>query len=358
VSKAFDMGITRNLSLIFALLFLMLSPIIVNISKVKESSLLNYTLTHVGFIWMSVLFLFFSVNILIDIYRVLIYSSARILSRDLLKYLPEEKITFIVIIMIITAIHIYGWFEAWNIKVERLNLDTTKIPPQVGRLRLVQISDTHFTPINGVKLTRKIGKIVKELKPDIILSTGDLIDRSFSDMEGIAKDLKGLKATYGKFATTGNHEFIGGIEDSSRFIEKAGFKLLRNEGVEIGDFVNIAAIDDPSGVRFGSGPAVSEDIVLDSLSQDRLNIFLKHQPRIESNSIGKFDIQLSGHTHKGQIYPFTLIVSIFYPCLDGLFHLGSDSLLYVSRGTGTWGPPIRFLTFPEITVIEFHNRQP
>jgi predicted MPP superfamily phosphohydrolase len=93
--------------------------------------------------------------------------------------------------------------------------------------------------------------------------------------------------------------------------------------------------------------------VLAALSPERLNIFLKHQPRIEAGSIGKFDIQLSGHTHKGQIFPFTLIVRIFYRYMDGLFDLGKGSYLYVSRGTGTWGPPIRFLTFPEITVIEF-----
>ena len=118
--------------------------------------------------------------------------------------------------------------------------------------------------------------------------------------------------------------------------------------------MNIAAIDDPAGASFGNEPVVSEDRVLEGLSPDRINIFLKHQPRIQGSSIGKFDIQLSGHTHKGQIFPFTLIVHIFYPYLDGLFNLGNNSYLYVTRGAGTWGPPIRFLTFPEITVIDFY----
>jgi len=105
----------------------------------------------------------------------------------------------------------------------------------------------------------------------------------------------------------------------------------------------------PSAVLQG----VAESTVIDKLSPDKLNIFLKHQPRVEKGSIGRFDIQLSGHAHKGQIFPFTLVVSLFYKYMDGFFELGNGSSLYVSRGTGTWGPPIRFLTFPEITVIDF-----
>ncbi|MDB9823488.1 metallophosphoesterase [Deltaproteobacteria bacterium] len=355
VIKAFDMGMVCHLSLIIVLCFLLLSPVIINVSKDTGSSLPANIMAYVGYIWMAVLFLFFSINILIDFYRVIVHVSVRIFSAGFLRYIPEDRITFIIVIIIIAAIHLYGWFEAGNITVESISLNTSKIPLKMERLRVVQISDTHFNPINGTRLARRIESIVKELEPDIMVSTGDLIDRSFSDMESIAGYLRGLPAPYGKFATTGNHEFIGGIEEITGFTEKAGFKMLRNESVKVGDFLNIAAIDDPSVIRFGSGPLVSEDIVLDPLSPDRLNIFLKHQPRIVSNSIGKFDIQLSGHTHKGQIFPFTLVVSLFYPYLDGLFHLGNDSCLYVSRGTGTWGPPIRFLTFPEITVIDFYH---
>jgi predicted MPP superfamily phosphohydrolase len=121
--------------------------------------------------------------------------------------------------------------------------------------------------------------------------------------------------------------------------------------------LNIAGVDDPAGKRFGTVFSVSEDKVLASFSRDTLNIFLKHQPKIENNSLGKFDIQISGHTHHGQIFPFTLITSLFYPYTKGLHKVSNDSYLYVSRGTGTWGPPIRFLTFPEITVIDFQREE-
>lgn len=353
VTRAFEMGTACHLLLILVLLFLLMSPVIMNMSSNSGRYFTTSVLAYVGYFWMAVLFLFFSMNIMIDLYRLIIYISARWFSPAFLRYIPGDRVTFITVLLIIAGINLYGWFEAGNIGVERIRLNTNKLPPQVRSMRLVQISDTHFSSTNGMRLAREIGKIVRGLEPDIIVSTGDLIEKDIRDVDSIASIFKDLVAPYGKYATTGNHEFIAGIEKGSEFIKRAGFKLLRNECVKAGDFLNIAAIDDPAVASFGNEPVVSEDRVLEALSPDRLNIFLKHQPRIQANSIGKFDIQLSGHTHKGQIFPFTLIVHIFYPYLDGLFDLGKGSYLYVTRGAGTWGPPIRFLTFPEITVIEF-----
>ena len=101
-----------------------------------------------------------------------------------------------------------------------------------------------------------------------------------------------------------------------------------------------------------------EKEVVDCFTPGKIDIFLKHQPRIEKNSVGKFDIQLSGHTHNGQVFPFNLIVGMMYKYMHGMFYLGNGSYLYVSRGTGTWGPPVRFLSPPEITVIDFIKKDP
>ncbi len=103
---------------------------------------------------------------------------------------------------------------------------------------------------------------------------------------------------------------------------------------------------------------LSEEKIFSGLSSDRITIFLKHQPRVEKDSMGRFDLQLSGHTHNGQIFPFRLIVSLFYPYMSGLYELKDGSHIYVNRGTGTWGPPVRFLSPPEITVIEFVREEP
>jgi predicted MPP superfamily phosphohydrolase len=303
---------------------------------------------------MVVLFLFLSIYIIIDLYGLILNISARwFVAPGILRFIPEAKTIFIAVTLAIAGINIYGFYEAGNIGIEKITLRTSKLPAEMDSFRVVQISDIHFSPTNGMRLAKKIRDIIKGLKPDLLVSTGDLYDGGLKEKEAIIDLFRDLEVPYGKYACTGNHEFIHGIEQTSEFIERAGFRLLRNECVKIGDFLSISAVDDPAAARFDKDLTVPEDKVLAALSPKKLNIFLKHQPRIQADSIGKFDIQLSGHTHKGQIFPFNLIVHIFYPYMDGLFDLGKGSYLYVSRGTGTWGPPIRFLTFPEITVIEF-----
>ena len=219
----------------------------------------------------------------------------------------------------------------------------------------MQISDIHFSNINSVRLARKIVDKINGLNPHIIVSTGDFIDRGLKEKERVAALFRNIKVPYGKYATTGNHEFYAGITESVDFIEKAGFKMLRNKGITIGDMVTIAGVDDPAAKRLGLDTSISEDEILKRFPEKKLTILLKHQPRINKKSVGAFDLQLSGHTHNGQIFPFTLITLIFFPYKTGLFMLGKDSHLYVSRGTGTWGPPIRFLSPPEVTLIEFQR---
>jgi predicted MPP superfamily phosphohydrolase len=110
-------------------------------------------------------------------------------------------------------------------------------------------------------------------------------------------------------------------------------------------------VDDPSGPGYGSS-ITGEKAVLSSASKGKFTLFLKHRPVVDEESAGLFDLQLSGHVHDGQIFPFRLITRLFYPFIAGLYHLRPGSALYVSRGSGTWGPPIRVLAPPEVTVIE------
>jgi len=352
--NAFHPGNLGHTLIIVVLCLLLLSPIIIQSLEGRETVTLNTIVSYAGYFWMGILFLAFSIYLLIDIYQIVISVSSRIFSPALLKFIPEGRITFFAVLFIIALINIYGWFEAGNIVVERISIKTSKLPPGISGLRVVQIADTHFSATYGLGQARKITGILKGLKPDLLVSSGDLIDRGLRNRDVIEGLFAGINAPYGKFATTGNHEFISGIKQSTEFTEKAGLRMLRNEVADAAGFISIAAVDDPAAKTFGSSQGVvAESTVIDKLWPDTLNIFLKHQPRVEKGSIGKFDIQLSGHAHKGQIFPFTLVVSLFYKYMDGFFELGNGSSLYVSRGTGTWGPPIRFLTFPEITVIDF-----
>jgi uncharacterized protein len=349
---AFNLDPWGHVLLILVLCLLLFSPLILQLLEQNGAGAPKTIVAYISYFWMGIIFIFFSIHILIDVYRTIILLSSKIFSSALLKYIPDNKMIFVVVMLIISAINIYGWFEASDIRVEKIGFKTSKLPPGISSFRVVQISDIHFSSTNGAMLARKITNMLKYLNPDLLVSSGDLIDRGLNEREYVEGLFACLDAPFGKFGTTGNHEFYAGIEQAAEFTEKAGFKLMRNEVSTVGGFLDIAAVDDPAGKTFDGGQ-VSEKKVLDSLNPEHLRIFLKHQPRIEKDSIGKFDIQLSGHTHKGQIFPFTVVVSLFYKYMDGLFDLGKGSSLYVSRGTGTWGPPIRFLTFPEITVIDF-----
>jgi hypothetical protein len=334
---------------------MLLAPVLVNILARQGSHLLATYLGYLGYTWMGTLFLFFSIHLLIDIYQGIVF----LLSKSSLQFAtvlnPGNKVSFFFAVLLSMGIIIYGSFEARDLKAETVSLKTSKLPPGVNTLRIVQISDIHFSVINGVSLARKIVERIDGLHPDLIVSTGDLTDRGLNEKERVEGLFRGLKAPYGKYAVTGNHEFYTGINEAIEFTEKAGFKMLRNEGIQVADLVNIAGVDDPAAKRFGMDTNVPESEILGRFSKDKLTILLKHRPMVGEESNGLFDLQLSGHLHNGQIFPFSLITSLLFPYHDGLFRLKGDSYLYVSRGTGTWGPPVRFLSRPEITVIEFQR---
>jgi len=177
-------------------------------------------------------------------------------------------------------------------------------------------------------------------------------------LNNLAAMLATLNPPLGKFAIAGNHEFYAGIRQSGRFLRAAGFNLLRNDGFKLNGLINLVGVDDPAGKRrYPQNGQVGkeEKILLANSDSERFTLLLKHRPTVEMESIGQFDLQLSGHTHGGQIFPFNLITRLYYSNQRGLYRLDKGSVLYVSRGTGTWGPPMRFLSPPEVTVIELQR---
>jgi len=150
----------------------------------------------------------------------------------------------------------------------------------------------------------------------------------------------------------GNHEFYAGADLSLDFMTKAGFTVLRQAAAPVAEHFHIAGVDDPAGTGSRSAPKGSDRTVLSGLSKHKFTVLLKHQPVVDESALGLFDLQLSGHAHKGQIFPFSMIVRLVYPMISGLHELPSGSMLYVNRGSGTWGPPMRVLSPPEVTVID------
>jgi len=352
LKKGFALGLSANVILAIFMILMVVAPIVVRIAERHGNEALARGFAYIGFVWMGLLFIFFSVSFFFDIYR-LLHLMARMLTRSPLSAFTLSLRTFCTLAILTSfSVMIYGYFEALAIRTEHVTLETDKIPEKIGRVRVVQISDVHLGLIVGKSRLERILRKVKDARPDILVSTGDLVDGQMDDLDTLTNMFQNIPAPYGKFAITGNHEFYAGLDRSLAFIGKAGFSILRGEGLTISDIINIAGVDDPAVKRYFPDHAASEKTLLETLPRDKFTLFLKHQPVINRESLDRFDLQLSGHTHKGQIFPFNLVTQFFYPMHTGLSKISGNSRIYVSRGSGTWGPPVRFLSPPEVTVVD------
>ena len=352
LKKGFVLGSPAYVILAIFMILMVIAPIAVRIAERHGHEALARGIAYIGFTWMGLLFIFISASFFFDIYR-LLHFFVKMLTRSPLEAFTISIRNFCILAILISfAVMIYGYFEALSIRTEHVTVETPKIPEAIGRLRVVQISDVHLGLIVGKFRLKRILEKVKDAHPDILVSTGDLVDGQMDELGTLTDMLQNIPTTYGKFAVTGNHEFYAGLDRALAFTKKAGFTILREKGLTVSNIFNIAGVDDPAGKRYGQDIATSEKTLLEKMPGDKFTLFLKHQPVISSESLGRFDLQLSGHTHKGQIFPFYLFTKLFYRMHTGLSKLNSNSLLYVSRGSGTWGPPVRFLSPPEVTIID------
>lgn len=251
---------------------------------------------------------------------------------------------------------IYGVWEASHPRVEHFELTSAKLPAELPRLRIVQVSDVHLGLINGQTALKRIAALVEAQHPDLLISTGDMVDGNLFMEDGLASQWAALEAPLGKYAIVGNHEVYAGLSQSQDFLDRAGFAILRQRWATVAGGVDILGLDDPA-VPSSQGEA-RETALLKGLDPSHYVIVLKHRPDVPADSLGLFDLQLSGHTHGGQIYPFNYVTGAVYPMQDGLYRLAKGSILYTSRGTGTWGPPMRVLAPPVVTVIDIVRRPP
>lgn len=352
---AIGFGAAAAISLILFMLVMITAPVIVRISERSGLETFARLMAYIGYSWLGVLFLFCSASAALDIWHIIIVAARKIPGLGTSGITPANNASFYFSLIFSLLAATYGYFEAWNIHTERLVIHSDKIP-EGRRIRIVQISDVHLGLIIGREKLKRIITEIKNADPDIVVSTGDLVDGQADQIGKMTELLRGITPRYGKFAVFGNHEFFAGVGESTRFIQSAGFDLLRGQAVTIDGIINIAGVDDPAGRALGLVNDISEKGLLSGLGSDRFTIFLKHRPTVDKDSMGLFDLQISGHTHKGQIFPFTFFTWLYYPVHAGLMELADKHYLYVSRGSGTWGPPIRFLSPPEIAVIDIVRR--
>jgi len=353
---AFLPGLHLKIAVSLLLLFMVLCPVLIRFAERLGYEKTACLLSYIGYLWMGFAFLFFTVSLVLDIYRLLLHLGGLAGLKPSRGLMPAPLFLFLFPAIVSFGINLYGYFEAQQVRTERMEVRTSRMPPGRERLRVVQISDVHVGMIVREDRLARIMEVVKEVRPDILVSTGDLVDGQIDSIYGSLDLLRHVQATYGKYAVTGNHEFFAGIKQALQFTYDAGFTVLQGEEVNIGGLVRLVGIDDPTSGRMGNPPHIREGALVSPVSRSPLfTILLKHQPHVRQESLGGFDLQLSGHTHNGQIFPFRLITGLFFPRQNGYHELSGGSALYVNRGAGTWGPPIRFLSPPEVTVIDIVN---
>lgn len=339
---------------IFLVLFMVLmvaAPVLVRLAERAGFELFARFMSYLGYTWMGVLFLFVWTALVLDAIRCLIAVFRRV-SGKAVGFNISARAAFVLPFISSIVILMYGYFEARDIQTEKVTITTSKLPSSVERFRIVQISDVHLGLLVRHERLGRILSAVKEAEPDILICTGDLVDGQINNLTGLAEMFQSVKPLFGKFAVTGNHEFYAGLDQALALTREAGFKVLRGESYAIEDILIVVGVDDRTGRQMGQAKKVSERELLRGLSQEKFILLLKHRPLIDQDSLGYFDLQLSGHTHKGQIFPFGLITRLYYPIDTSILTHHDGSWLYVSRGSGTWGPPIRFLAPPEVTVID------
>lgn len=332
------------------LILLILAPVLVRVAENMRLEELAKAIAYTGYIWMAFVFLFFFLSVSFDIIRLLakfFYPAA--------KSTPLSTIFFGLAVFLSFVLVVYGFLDAQRIRVKKLEVQTEHFLPNDGRIRIVQISDVHVgLIIRGGRLQTLIDT-VKQANPDILVSTGDLLDGELDNVMPEAERFISIKPAFGKYAIMGNHEYYAGIKRSLAFTQKAGFEVLRDEVRQVAG-INIFGADDITAARLGMRK--DKDIFDELISSNRNKGFvllLKHQPFVKEKE--NFDLQLSGHTHGGQIFPFRLITRMFFENNYGYYELGKNKLLYVSGGTGTWGPPVRIFAPPEITIVDIIGKK-
>jgi len=352
---ALGFGFKGGFPLVLLMLLMVLSPALIRILERGGLPLAARLLAYAGYTWLGVFFLFLSISLPIDLYRLLISLGGIALKKGFPALSLSARAAFFVPLFLSVALAIFGYFEGLDIHAEKIVFQSPKIPREVGRLRIAQVSDVHLGMIVRKTRLSRILRPVKEFEPDILVSTGDLVDGQASDLASITPLLREIRPRYGKFAVVGNHEYYAGLRQSLQVLKDAGFTWLRGERTDVAG-ISIAGADDPAGEYFGPYRDIPDSKLLSSTSPGHFVLFLKHRPLVERDALSLFDLQLSGHTHKGQIFPFTLLTRLYYRLDSG--YLAKGAYLYVSGGAGTWGPPIRLLAPAEVTLIELvHGKE-
>ncbi|MFE3248600.1 metallophosphoesterase [Streptomyces sp. NPDC059209] len=238
--------------------------------------------------------------------------------------------------------------------VKRVTVPLAKLPRAAHGYRIAVVSDIHLGPLLGRAHAQRIVDTINSTSPDLVAVVGDMVDGTVADLGSAAEPLAGLRAKHGSYFVTGNHEYFGDAGEWVDLVRELGLHPLENARVEIAGF-DLAGVNDIAGEEEGAGPDFQK--ALGGRDPARASVLLAHQPVVIHDAVKHgVDLQLSGHTHGGQMWPVNYIAQAANPTLAGLEQYG-DTSLYVTRGAGAWGPPVRVGAPADITVVQLASRQ-
>ncbi|MEE8484302.1 MAG: metallophosphoesterase [Nitrospinota bacterium] len=297
-----------------------------------------YPIAWTGAMWLGILGISFSVM-----------AVKKIIDLILPGFLGQTTVAGLIIIFFLTAYSLYN--ASLPVRVKEFNTPLDGLPAELDGFSIVHLADLHLSRLKEVEWLKDIVKKVNGLNPDLIVITGDLIDEDAGNLAVFENPLRELKSKYGVIAVPGNHEYYAGIKTMKDLCRRTGIKLLINEKTTVAGRLDVIGLDDNEGRSFSDPMDITGPLLANS---DKSNpaILLYHRPRSfeEAAEIG-IDLQLSAHTHMGQLPPIDFIVWILFKYRWGLYRYGS-SFIHTTSGTGTWGPRMRLFSHSEIVVIK------
>ncbi len=328
---------------LFAILSLM-STFFVGFSLQRWNSTIGRPILQIGFFWMAFIFWSFCAGLLVDAWNLLLrLIPAAHRPRRLDTHAQLRLISGLLILA-------FSWSAAEGRRVRLRHLVAPGLTAS-RPVRIALVSDLHLSPFGNRTAADRALTLLETAKPDLILSGGDLVDAPAAEIAEELARFAALKPPLGKYAVLGNHEFYTGLDLALAAHESAGFQMLRETRVEPLPGLVIAGVDDPAGTPMGGRARTNEGAALPEPTPGARTILLKHRPTLTSIATERADLQLSGHTHGGQLFPFNGLVRLMFRHLNGLHQVSERTRLYVSRGAGTWGPPLRLFAPPEVTLI-------
>lgn len=308
-----------------------------------------------AFTWMGVSFVWLVCSIGADLLTSLVARAAWAFGEPPGASAPSERTDAILVAT--AALVLCAWGLALGRRfpvLRRLHVGIAGWPPELEGFRVVQLSDLHIGPLLDRRFAARIVERVNALAPDLVAITGDLVDGSVAQLGGEVEPLRALRARHGVYFVTGNHDYFSRADPWIEKVRELGIRVLRNERVTIaaGEAAfDLVGVDDRFAKLFGGDHGEDLPRALDGRVPGRPLVLLAHNPNVfDEAAANGVDLQLSGHTHGGQIWPFQAVVRLATRYVAGEYRRGR-STLYVSRGTGFWGPPMRLFQPAEITEV-------